>query len=61
MRKSRESAEITEKAIREIRRGVKITDSLITRTCQKHEINEKHIRRVGNFEKDLRENNYKLD
>jgi len=48
----KESAEIVEKTIKEIINSDKLTKELITATCLKYGVSEKHIRRVACWEKE---------
>ena len=49
MRTPRETAEIVEKTIIEIRNNNNITEELISRTCLKYNIRESHIRSVAGW------------
>jgi hypothetical protein len=51
MRTSKETAEIVEKTIREIRKAKNLSYKLITKTCKKYDISEKHIRTVAGWKK----------
>jgi hypothetical protein len=52
MRTPKETAEIVEKTITEIRKAEKLSDKLIAETCNKHDISEKHIRTVAGWKKE---------
>lgn len=47
----KESAEIVEKTITEIRSAENLTDELIQKTCLKYDISESHIRRVAGWKR----------
>jgi hypothetical protein len=52
MRTAKESAEIVEKTITEIRKAKNLTSELISKTCLKYDISESHIRRVAGWKKE---------
>tara|TARA_R110002012_G_C11557132_1_gene603053 strand:+ start:165 stop:332 length:168 start_codon:yes stop_codon:yes gene_type:complete len=52
MRTPKETAEIVEKTITEIRNAKNLTDALISKTCLKYNISESHIRRVAGWKKE---------
>lgn len=52
MRTPKATAEVVEKTITEIRKAEKLSDKLITETCNKYDISEKHIRKVAGWEKE---------
>ena len=47
MRTQKETAEIVEKTITEIRKSENISDKLIAQTCKKYNISESIIRKVS--------------
>ena len=52
MRTAKESAEIVEETITEIRKAKNLTNELIKKTCLKYKISESHIRRVAGWKKE---------
>ena len=52
MRTAKETAEIVEKTITEIRKAKNLTSELISKTCLKYDISESHIKRVAGWKKE---------